>query len=249
MTLTALVVDDEPVARRRLKALLRDEPTVNVVGECGDGEEALDAIRRVAPELVFLDVQMPGLDGFEVIEALGPKACPAVIFVTAYDEYALEAFEVHAVDYLLKPFDRARLHAAIERAHALALGGDLGRRLGALVAGVAASRPLKRLLVKSGGRVYFVRVEEIDWIEATGHYLRLHVGSESHLLRATVASVEARLDPERFARIHRSTIVNVERVKEMHPAFHGDFVVTLRSGTQLDCSRTYAQRLQRSLGG
>jgi two-component system LytT family response regulator len=250
VTLRVLVVDDEPIARRRLKAILREEPDVEVVGECEDGEGALEAARRLTPDLLFLDVQMPGLDGFEVVEALGPGSRPAVIFVTAYDQYAVKAFEVHAVDYVLKPFERVRVRAALDRARALATGeGELGRRLRALVADLGASRPLRRLMVRAGGRVYFVRTEEIGWVEAAGHYVTLHAGRESHLVRETLAGLEARLDPQRFARIHRSTIVSLEHVRELQPSFHGEYVVVLRDGTRLQCSRTYADRLQRALGG
>jgi len=241
VTLRALVVDDEPIARRRLRTLLKAEPAIEVIGECENGEEAVTSVRKLDPDLVFLDVQMPGLDGFEVIEALGPTACPAVIFVTAYDRYALDAFEVHAVDYLLKPFDRARLHDAVTRA--LALAPSRKQRLSALVADIGATRPVRRLVVRTRGRIYFVRADEIDWIEATGHYLTLHTGHESHMVRETMAGLEARLDPEHFLRIHRSTIVNVDRIKELQPTFHGEYLVTLLGGTRLQCSRSYAGRL------
>jgi len=249
MSLRAVIVDDEPVARRRLRTLLRAEPEVEVVEECSDGEQAVAAVRRHRPDLMFLDVQMPGMDGFEVVEALGID-CPATLFVTAYDRYALKAFEVHAVDYLLKPFDRARLRRALAHVRALDRSGPEGSQsLHELAASVAASRPLRRIVVRGGGRVVFVRTDEVDWIEATGHYLRLHVGRESHLVRETMAALESRLDPGRFARIHRSTIVNLERVKEMRSSFHGEYEVALRDGTRLQCSRGYAQRLQRALEG
>lgn len=251
-----LVVDDEPLARERVLSLLRQEADVEVVGECSDGGQAVSAIQRHAPDLVFLDVQMPGCDGFEVIRSIGPDRMPTVVFVTAYDEYALQAFEVHALDYLLKPFGKDRFqqtlrHAreALERRRA----GDLGRRLLALVHG-AKAEPLQlgppkveRLVVKSGGRVFFLRTDDIDWIEAAGNYVRLHLGTESHLFRETMNRMESRLDPRHFARIHRSRIVNTERIKEMQPWFNGDYIVILRNGTRLTLSRGYRDRVQRRL--
>ena len=245
MTLRALIVDDEPLARRRLRTLLKAEADLDIVGECEDGASAIAAARRLAPDLLFLDVQMPGLDGFDVIEALGPSARAAVIFVTAYDEYALRAFEVHAVDYLLKPFDRARLRQAVARARALRVNAaDVGRRLLALVADVTAHRSLERLIVKSRGRVYFVRADEIDWIEAAGHYLVLHVAREQHVIRESITALEQRLDPDRFVRIHRSIIVNIDRVKALAPTFHGEYELELRDGTRLASARGYSDRLQ-----
>ena len=252
-----LVVDDEPLARKRVLSLLRQEADVEVVGECSDGGQAVSAIQRHAPDLVFLDVQMPGCDGFEVIRSIGPDRMPTVVFVTAYDEYALQAFEVHALDYLLKPFGKDRFqqtlrHAreALERRRA----GDLGRRLLALVHG-AKAEPLQlgpptveRLVVKSGGRVFFLRTDDIDWIEAAGNYVRLHFGTESHLFRETMNRMESRLDPRHFARIHRSRIVNTERIKEVQPWFNGDYIVILRNGTRLTLSRGYRDRVQRKLG-
>ena len=248
----ALVVDDEPLARERVMSLLQLEIDVEVVGECSDGGQAVSAIQEQTPDLVFLDVQMPGCDGFEVIRNIGADQMPTVIFVTAYDEYALQAFEVHALDYLLKPFGKDRFqetlrHAreAIERRRA----GDLGRRLLALVHDIKPEpQRVERLVVKSGGRVFFLRTEEIDWIEAAGNYVRLHLGTESHLFRETMNRMEARLDGRRFSRIHRSRIVNTERIKEMQPWFNGDSVVILRDGTRLTLSRGYRDKLQQRLG-
>ena len=248
----ALVVDDEPLARERVLSLLQQETDVEVVGECSDGGQAVSAIHQHAPDLVFLDVQMPGCDGFEVIRNVGPERMPTVVFVTAYDEYALQAFEVHALDYLLKPFGKDRFqqtlrHAreALERRRA----GDLGRRLLALVHDVKPEpQRAERLVVKSGGRVFFLRTDEIDWIEAAGNYVRLHLGTESHLFRETMNRMESRLDPRRFARIHRSRIVNTERIKELQPWFNGDYVVILRDGTRLTLSRGYREKLQQRLG-
>jgi two-component system LytT family response regulator len=245
--LRILIVDDEPIARRRLKTLLKSEPSVEIVGESEDGESALEAIRRLRPDLVFLDVQMPGLDGFDVIELLASAECPAVIFVTAYDQYAMRAFDVHAVDYLLKPFARSRLRQALARAAALAGRADNLARLHALVDSVRADQPLRRFLVKTTGRVYAVRTDDVESLEAAGHYVELRTASATHLVRDSIAAIERRLDPARFVRIHRSAIVNVDKVKELHPAFHGEFEVVLAAGRRLRCSRTYAAELTRVL--
>jgi two-component system LytT family response regulator len=247
----ALVVDDEPLARERIVTLLAKED-VEVVGECADGAAAIDAILRLSPDLAFLDVQMPGADGFDVIQLVGPSKMPPVIFVTAYDNYALRAFEVHALDYLLKPFDRDRFHAALERARQeieRRQNGALEKRLLALVRDLRpAAQRLDRLVVKSGGRVFFVKAEEIDWIEAAGNYVRLHLGADSHLFRETMNALEARLDPDRFFRIHRSRIVNMERIQELQPWFNGEYLVLLRNGTKLTLSRGYREKLQERLG-
>jgi two-component system LytT family response regulator len=247
MTLRAIVVDDEPVARRRLRALLDAEPRVDIVAECEDGEGALEAVRRLRPELLFLDVEMPGLDGFDVVELLKPDACPAVIFVTAYDKYALRAFDVHAADYLLKPFARARLGTAIDRASALSGSAENARRLRALIDTVRSGRPLRRFLVKTANRAYPVRVEDVESIESADHYVELRTTLGAHLLRESLTAIERKLDRSRFVRIHRSTIVNVDRVTELRPAFHGEFDVLLASGRRLRCSRTYAADLTRLL--
>jgi two-component system LytT family response regulator len=243
MTLRSLVVDDEPLARRRLRTLLRAEPQVAVVGEAEDGDAAVDAIRKLRPDLVFLDVQMPGLDGFGVLDQVGLDRVPAVIFVTAYDRYALQAFDAHAVDYLLKPFDRARLREAIARAVKLSDSDELLQRVYSLLA-MAAKRPLRRVLVRSGGRIHFVSTSEIDWIEAAGHYVTLHAGRQAHLLRETMAALAARLDADRFVRVGRGTIVNLDAVRELQPASHGDLDVVLRNGTRLRASRRYAKGLR-----
>jgi two-component system LytT family response regulator len=247
-----LIVDDEPLARQRLRKLLEAESDVEVIAECEDGESAIAAVAEHHPDLLFLDVQMPILDGFGVLEAVSTDQMPVVIFVTAYDHYALRAFEVHALDYLLKPFDRERFDKALRRARSY-LGREnseeVSLQLRALLEDVRPERKyLERLVIKSASRVFFLRVEEIDWIEAAGNYLKLHVGDETHLLRETMNSLEARLDPERFLRIHRSTIVNIERVQELQPWFHGDYLVILRDATQLTLSRSYRQKLQDFFG-
>ena len=247
-----LVADDEPLARERLRTLLAREDWVEVIAECPNGTDAIDAISRLQPDLVFLDVQMPGASGFEVIEAIGPARMPLVVFVTAFDQYALRAFDVHALDYLLKPFDRERFHEALVRARQhleRRTNGDLERRLLELVQDLTpATQRLERFVIKAGGRVFFVRSDEIDWIEAAGNYVKLHVGSDSHLFRETMNSVESRLNPDIFFRIHRSHIVNIERVKELQPWFNGEYVVFLRSGTRLTLSRGYREKLQDRIG-
>lgn len=243
-----LVVDDEPLARERLTNLLSAEPDIEVVGQCRDGEEAATAIVDHTPDLVFLDVQMPAMNGFEVIDAVGSERMPLVIFVTAYDQHALKAFQVRALDYLLKPFDRDRFQEALQRARTYIQRdetGDIGRRLLALVKDLRRDQPkTDRLVVKSGGRLFFLRTDEIDWIEAAGNYVRLHVGPVTHLLRETMNAIEGRLDPEKFFRIHRSRIVNMERIQEMQPWLNGEYAVLLRTGTRLTLSRGYREKLQ-----
>jgi len=234
-------VDDEPLARERIRTLLAGERGVEIAGECPDGLSAVRAINALSPDLVFLDVQMPEMDGFAVLERLSRDRMPAVIFVTAFDQYAIKAFEVCALDYLLKPFDRERFAKALARAKS---AGDVTARLTALLEEWNGRRKyLDRLVIRGGGRVFFLRVAEIDWIESAGNYVRLHCGNEEHLYRETMARMESALDPARFARIHRSTIVNVERVKELHPLFRGDYTVILRNGRELTLSKGYRDRL------
>jgi two-component system, LytTR family, response regulator len=248
-----LVADDEPLARERLRMLLTSEPWLELVAECQNGIEAIDAIQALGPDLVFLDVQMPGATGFEVIEAVGPENMPPVVFVTAYDQYALRAFDVRALDYLLKPFDRERFQQALSRARQRAGTsgpGELERRLLALMQDLKQTpHRVDRFVVKSGGRVYFVRAEEIDWIESAGNYVKLHVGGETHLLRETMTAIETQLDPEAFFRIHRCHIVNIERVRELQPSFNGEYVVFLKNGARLTLSRGYRDKFQQRLGG
>jgi two-component system, LytTR family, response regulator len=242
-----LIVDDEPLSRRRIRDLLEGESDFVLVGECGDGEEAMATLSEHPCDLVFLDVEMPGLNGLEVARRLDSGSGPAVIFVTAYDCYALPAFEVHAVDYLLKPFDRLRFRKAlawarmaIRRDKAEAAEGVADDTLGELRGG---RKPLERVAIKTSGRVFFLKTEDIEWVEAAGNYLRLHVGKDTYSLRETMNNLEARLDPEHFWRIHRSTIVNVDRIRELQPLFHGDYVVILHDGTELTLSRTYRRNL------
>ncbi|MFN2445488.1 MAG: LytR/AlgR family response regulator transcription factor [Vicinamibacterales bacterium] len=247
-----MVVDDEPVARERMVSLLQQEQDIELVGECADGQQAINAIQANHPDLVFLDVQMPACDGFRIIQQVGADRMPAVVFVTAYDEYALRAFEVHAIDYLLKPFGRDRFQQTLQHAREhleRQRAGDLGRRLLALVHDLKPEpQKLDRLVVKSGGRVFFLRTDDIDWIEAAGNYVRLHLGEEAHLFRETMNNMEGRLDLHRFVRIHRSHIVNTDRIKELQPWFNGEYVVVLQNGTRLTLSRGYRERLQERLG-
>jgi two-component system LytT family response regulator len=250
-----IIVDDEPPARRNLRALLKGAEDIELVKECGNGRDAVREIRALEPDLVFLDVQMPELDGFEVLENLAGQPLPVIIFVTAYDQYALKAFEVSALDYLLKPFDDARFHKAlaqarrqIEQQDASELGRKLMTLLGTREMRADAPRYLTRLMVKTAGRVIFIRTEEIDWVEAYDNYLRLHVAGRAHLLRQTMNELEAALNPEQFARIHRSTIVNLDRVKELHSHFNGEHLVILHDGTELKLSRNRREWLEQLLG-
>jgi two-component system, LytTR family, response regulator len=253
MAIKTLIVDDEPLAREKLRALLSQEPDVDVVGEAEDGEDALQAIRRTAPDLVLLDVQMPGLDGFGVLNSLGETFIPAVIFVTAHDEFALRAFEVHAVDYLLKPFDRERLQQALNHARTVIQSkraGQTDRDLNGLLAELSRLRPSpERLAVKTEGRILLLRIEDIDWIETADNYVRLHVGKAGHLHRETLTALEARLPSRLFVRISRSVMVNVDRIRELQPLFHGDYAVTLRDGTQLTLSRSQRSKLDLLIAG
>jgi len=245
MTLRTLVVDDEAPARRRIKRLLAEEPDVTIVGECGDGTSAVSAIASARPDLVFLDVQMPERDGFEVVKALPPGGLPAILFVTAHDRYALRAFDVHAVDYLLKPFTGERFRTALARARERIASHAPDPALAGLAADLRR-RPayLTRLPVRSGGRTVFVDLESVDWLEAADNYVRVHVQRREHLVRETLAALDAQLDPDRFARIHRSVIVNVARIAEVRPTSHGDAEVLLRDGARLAVSRTWRHRLQ-----
>ena len=236
-----LVADDEPIARARMLALLRDEPDIEVIGECATGPQAMSAIERTSPDLVFLDIQMPQIDGLTLARTLG-RTMPAVVFVTAYDEYALGAFEVHALDYLLKPYSADRFKSALVHAR---------QHLGARQKSGSPPAPYERrdrLVIKSSGRIYFVRTRDIDWCEANGNYVRLHVGAQTHLVRGTMAHIESQLDHEQFIRIHRSTIVNVDRIQELHSSFGGEYVVLLHDKTRLTLSRGYREGLQAKLG-
>jgi two-component system LytT family response regulator len=288
MPMRVLIADDEPLARRRLVRFLRAEPDVEVVAECAGGAAAVTALAEQEIDLAVLDVQMPDLDGFEVVAthlaARGADRMPPVIFVTAYDEYAIRAFEVHALDYLLKPVTAERFQAAFRRAREhteRARAAQAGRRLKALLEQVLAgeraadgglsaaaaawaiagggpaatatapaaapSAWADRITIKTEGRVFVVKVSDVDWFEAQGNYVRVHTGKAAHLIRETISAVEASLNPAQFARIHRSTIVNLDRIRELQPWFAGDYLVILKDGTQLKLSRTFREQLQARL--
>jgi two-component system, LytTR family, response regulator len=262
-TIGVAIVDDEPPARGRMRTALSRMSAVEIVAECGDGLEAVAAIREHRPDLVLLDVQMPGLDGFGVLERVGPEEMPFVVFVTAYDRFALRAFEVHAVDYVLKPFDRERLQDAVSRVVEqirMRRVGEAGARIAALLADLPAQpaepraarpngspAPATRILVPEGQGLGFVETERVDWLEAAGNYVRLHVGTRTHLVRATLAGLLQSLDPARFVRIHRSRIVNLDRVKEVQPWVGGDYVAILKDGRRLRVSRTFRDDLLKPL--
>jgi len=251
-----LIVDDEPLAREGVRVLLRQDAGIEIVGECSNGREAVQAIEQHAPDLLFLDVQMPEMDGFGVLSQVAVARLPVVVFVTAYDQHALHAFEVHALDYVLKPFKDERFRQALERAKTQIRQqkvSEVSRRLVALLdhppgtdhlTPPAEASYLTRLVVKAGGRIFFIKAEEVDWIEAADYYVRLHVRDKSHLLRETMSNLEQQLDPRRFQRIHRSTIVRLDRIASLEPYYHGDYTVRLRDGTRLRMSRRYRQRVE-----
>jgi two-component system LytT family response regulator len=245
----ALIVDDEALARKRIKTLLANDSGIEVIGECSDGEKAVEAIHALAPDLVFLDVQMPVMNGFDVIRSIGSDRIPAIIFVTAYDQYALEAFEVHAVDYLLKPFNRARFEKTVTHVKTLVgrmQGGAFNGQLLTLLGSLQRKQEMpERFMIKSAGRIVFLRAEDIDWVETVGNYVRLRVGRDSHLMRETMNGMELKLDPQKFLRIHRSIIVNIDRVKELQPWAKGEYVVIMRDGARLNMSRRYRERLHK----
>ena len=253
-----LIVDDEPLARRNLRLLLERDPQIEIIDECRNGREAVQAVNKLSPDLIFLDIQMPEMDGFDVLASVGAEQIHAIIFVTAFDQYALKAFEVHALDYLLKPFDDARFQKALEQAKSQieqrALN-KISRKLLALLEERESKREqraprksyLTRLMVKLASRVVLLKVNEIDWIEADGNYAKLHIGKKSHLLREKMHDLEAQLNPQKFVRIHRSIIVNLDRIKEMHPHFNGDYIVVLEDGVQLKLSRSRREHLETRL--
>jgi two-component system LytT family response regulator len=256
-----LVVDDEPLARERITRLLTGRPPVREVIEAPDGPAAIEAIRTRKPDLMFLDVQMPAVDGFGVIRAVGVEKLPAVVFVTAFDAHALRAFDVHAVDYLLKPYDTDRFWAAFRRAtDAVAMRSVLGagRKLASLLQEMDAGRPtiedvaeparhLERIAVRGDGRIFFIRPGDVDWCESAGNYVKLHVGRAVHVIRETLQNLEGRLDPSAFIRIHRRLIVNLDRIHELQPWFGGDQIVILKDGARLRLSRTFREKVAEKL--
>ena len=245
MKIRTLIVDDELLARERLRQLLQGHPEIELVGECSDGVQAVAALEKERPDLVFLDIQIPELDGFGVVQAIRGGPMPVIVFVTAHDQFALRAFEVHAVDYLLKPFDRERFQVALN--HALdqvkQKGQGIAEKQSAVLAELTPQKPLERIAVKTGGRVFLIKVQDIDWIESAHNYVELHVDKQSHLLRDTLNAVEARLPADKFVRISRSTIVNIERIQELQPWSHGDFIIVLKDGAKLRMSRRYRGNL------
>jgi two-component system LytT family response regulator len=256
MKLKTIIVEDEPIARDVLRIMLQDFPQVEVLRECGNGLDAVDTIRTLKPDLVFLDVRIPDLDGLGVIHEIGVSKMPAVIFVTAYDKYAVKAFEAQALDYLLKPFDKARFRTVMKRALSFFESAEqrenLTERIRALITSEGTPGPAsrdfpKRVTIKDNGRIYFVRSDEIDWFEAAGDYVTLHIGKSRHLLHETLSAIEGRLDPAKFLRIHRSVIVNVSRISELVPYNNGEYFVYLSDGTKLKLSRSYREQLKRLL--
>ena len=252
MTIRAAIVDDEPLARRRIRNLLMEVRDVEVIAECANGREAIESLEESPPDMLFLDIQMPEIDGFDVLQAIGVGRVPVVIFVTAYDQFALRAFEAHALDYLLKPFDDQRFEAALQRARERIRqrqGGDLDRRLHALLEEVRGDRGyLRRLVVPTGHRSIFIRTEQIDWIEAERNYIRLHAGGRAYLLRENLSRIESALDPTTFCRIHRSTIVNIDRIQAVESLFRGEYLVVLHDGTKLTSGRSYRRNLHALMG-
>jgi len=248
MKVRTLIVDDEPLGRERLRQLLAAQPEIELLGECADGRQAVAAIHEQSPELIFLDIQMPELDGFAVLEAINTDPMPIIVFVTAHDKFALRAFEVHAVDYLLKPFDRDRFQSALRRALEQVKHREPPRAQAqaAMLAEVKEpAKPAERFAIKSGGRITILKTADIAWIQAAHNHVQIHEDQQSHLLRETISGIEQKLPPEKFVRISRSVIVNLERVKELQPRFYGEYEVTLQNGTRLTLSRRYRSKLPR----
>lgn len=252
-TMRTVIADDECLSRKKLRILLSSENGVDVAAECQDGKQAVDAVRIYKPDLLFLDIEMPDLNGFEVLDQLSKEQMPIVIFTTAYDHYAIRAFEAHALDYLLKPFNQTRLHRSLERARAELLKsheqGVKARLLDMLSATKTESKPLRRLVIKTAGRVVFLDLNEIDWIEAAANYVKIHAGKDSYLLREGIGNMSAKLDSGRFVRIHRSFIVNINRIRELQPCENGEFIAVLRNGKELSCSRGCRSEVQRLIEG
>jgi two-component system LytT family response regulator len=247
-----VIADDERLARQKLLILLDSEPLVKVVAECQDGRQTVSAIRNFRPDLLLLDIQMPDLDGFQVLHEILQEEMPVVIFTSAYDQYAIRAFEANALDYLLKPFDQERLHQAVERARSelrRQRDREITRRILNLLSqvrsvGLPTKEPDSRLVIRANGRVVFLDLDSIEWVEAAANYVRLNVGKESYLFRETISRISERLDTNHFVRIHRSTIVNIRKIKELIPVNSGEYVVVLKSGRELSCSRGYRAALQ-----
>lgn len=247
MKVRTLIADDELLARERLRQLLTAQPEIELVGECADGREAVAEIREKKPDLIFLDIQMPELDGFAVLDAINLEPMPIIVFVTAHDKFALRAFEVHAVDYLLKPFDRERFESAVQRALEQVKHREDPARSQAQAAALtemqSPAKPVERLAIKSDGRITILKTADIDWVESAHNYVEIHENKRAHLLRETMGGMEQKLPPEKFVRISRSVIVNVDRIKELQPTFYGEYKVTLHNGKSLTLSRRYRSKL------
>jgi len=244
-----IIADDESLARKKLRLMLSSESGVQIIAECQDGGETIRALTTYKPDLLMLDIQMPDLDGFEVLRRISPDAMPIVIFTTAYDRHAVRAFEAHALDYLLKPFDQERLHQAVNRARAELVKANDREATHRILNYLSANsgrhpRSERRLVIKAGGRVVFLSFDEIDWVEAAANYVKINVGKQSYLLRKGIGEIADRLDPAQFVRIHRSMIVNVQRIKELQPVNSGEYIVVLKDGKELSCSRGYRAGLQ-----
>ncbi len=252
MSIRVLLSDDETLARERLRSLLLEEPDVEIVAECGDGNSAIATIKREKPDLVFLDIQMPEVDGFGVVQALREEHLPLTIFVTAYDRYAMKAFEVHALDYLLKPVGKQRLREALDHARKLLQHPSedtFQRRVLEMLGDMDARHHApERIVVKSDGEIVCLKPHEIDWAESAGNYVCLHVGAATHILRETITALESRLGARQFLRVHRSTLVNVDRIKTLRPSLYGDYSILLRDGTKLTLSRGFRENVLRRLG-
>jgi two-component system LytT family response regulator len=243
----ALIIDDEPLPRERIRTLLSEHQTIELIGECEDGKEAVEAIIEQSPDLIFLDIQMPELDGFGVLASLPAEHLPATIFVTAYDEYAIRAFEVNALDYLLKPINPARFEKAVSRAteRLSQKSHEQDRKLMDFVEQMRIERGYtRRFVVRAGAKLSFVQTGDIDWIDTADNYVRLHVSGQEYLVRETLKSVEGQLDPAVFIRVHRSAIINIDRIEAVEPYFHGDYIITMKDGTRLNTSRSYSERLR-----
>ena len=251
MKIRTLLVDDQPTGLAVLRDMLHFEPDIEIIGTAASGPEAVEVINRLAPDLVFLDVQMPELDGFGVVAQIKPARMPVIIFVTGHDDYALKAFEAHALDFLVKPCQLARLRSAVQRARKQIesnQSGEVQQKLNDLLQDLkVSSKYPERLAVKSNGRIVFLRLTDIDLVEAADNYVKLYIGKETHMLRETLTALEEKLPPDRFVRISRSAIVNIESVKELHPMFHGEYMITLRNGTRVTLTRSYREQL-RQLG-
>ncbi len=266
-SIRVLIVDDEPLARKRIRDLLAERDEFEIIGECSNGKNAIKEIEKNVADLVFLDIQMQDMDGFEVLEKLETDSLPTIIFATAYDKYALRAFEVHAVDYLLKPFDDERFEETLNHVHKQIKKDQiegLSEKLASLLSDFNKSKDKKesekanknktqtyqkRLVIKSTGKISFIEIEDIDWIGAEGSYVSLNINGKSHLMRGTLKKLEEMLNPEQFLRIHRSTIINVSAVQELKPHFHGEYVVILKNGKRLKLSRSYRESAEQLLGG